>query len=50
MNNMNLVVRSDPATYRLIEVLFGQAKDVNGTVVSVPKAGDVYVYFAGDNI
>jgi hypothetical protein len=50
MSNMNVVVRSDPATYRLIEVLFGQAKDVNGDMVSVPKAGDVYVYFAGDSI
>jgi len=50
MNNTNLVVRSDPATYRLIEILFGQAKDVNGAVVNVSKAGDVYVYFAGDSI
>jgi len=50
MSNMNVVVRSDPATYRLIEILFGQAKDVNGDMVSVPKAGDVYVYFAGDSI
>jgi hypothetical protein len=50
MNNTNIVIRSDPPTYRLIEILFGQAKDANGNTVQVPKAGDVYVYFAGDNI
>ena len=50
MNSIPIKVRSDPATYRLIEVLFGQAKDVNGNKVQVSKVGDVYVYFAGDNI
>jgi len=50
MSAVPVRVRSDPATYRLIELLFGQAKDVNGAAVSVPKTGDVYVYFAGDNI
>jgi hypothetical protein len=50
MSNISVRMRSDPATYRLIEVLFGQAKDFNGNMVQVPKAGDVYVYFAGDNI
>jgi hypothetical protein len=50
MSNVPIKIRSDPATYRLIEVLFGQAKDFNGNTVQVSKAGDVYVYFAGDNI
>jgi hypothetical protein len=50
MNSIPIKVRSDPATYRLIEILFGQAKDVNGNVVQVPEVGDVYVYFAGDSI
>jgi hypothetical protein len=50
MDNVPIKLRTDPATYRLIEVLFGQAKDVEGKVVQVPKIGDIYVYFAGDNI
>ena len=50
MSNIPVKVRSDPATYRLIEILFGQAKDVAGSTIQVPKVGDVYVYFAGDNI
>ena len=50
MNNIPVKVRSDPATYRLIEILFGQAKDVAGSTIQVPKVGDVYVYFAGDSI
>jgi len=50
MNSIPIKVRSDPATYRLIEILFGRAKDVNGNMIQVPKVGDVYVYFAGDNI
>ena len=50
MNSIPIKTRSDPATYRLIEILFGQAKDVGGNMVQVPKVGDVYVYFAGDNI
>ena len=50
MNSIPIKTRSDPATYRLIEILFGQAKDVGGNMVQVPKVGDVYVYFAGDGI
>jgi hypothetical protein len=50
MNGPLIKIGSDPATYRLIEILFGQAKDVNGNVVQVPRIGDVYVYFAGDSI
>jgi len=50
MNDIPVRIKSDPATYRLIELLFGQAKDVNKNIVQVPKVGDVYVYFAGDNI
>jgi len=48
--NGTVVKAPDPATYRLIEVLFGKAKDTSGSTVQVPKMGDVYVYFAGDNI
>jgi len=50
MNNIPIKVQSDPATYRLIEILFGKAKDVAGSTVQTPKVGDVYIYFAGDNI
>jgi len=50
MNNVVPIKVRDPATYRLIEILFEQVKDVNGNMVQVPKVGDVYVYFAGDNI
>ena len=50
MNRQLIKIGSDPATYRLIEILFGQAKDVSGNTVQIPKAGDVYVYFAGDSI
>lgn len=50
MSNVPIRIRSDPATYRLIELLFGQAKDINGNTVQIPKIGDLYVYFAGDNI
>ena len=50
MNNIPIKVQSDPATYRLIEILFGKAKDVAGSTVQTPRVGDVYIYFAGDNI
>ena len=43
-------IRSDPATYRLVELLFGHAKDVNKTEVSFSVPWSVYIYAAGDNI
>jgi len=43
-------IRSDPATYRLIELLFGKAKDVNGTDINFSVPWSVYIYAAGDNI
>lgn len=47
-NSVN--IRSDPATYRLIELLFGKAKDINSTEVSFSVPWTVYIYAAGDNI
>jgi hypothetical protein len=43
-------IRSDPATYRLIELLFGKAKDINNIEVSFTVPWTVYIYAAGDNI
>jgi len=43
-------IRSDPATYRLIELLFGKAKDINRTEVSFTVPWTVYIYAAGDNM
>jgi hypothetical protein len=43
-------IRSDPATYRLIELLFGKAKDINRTEVSFTVPWTAYIYAAGDNM
>jgi hypothetical protein len=40
----------DPATYRILELLAGKARDFLGSVVDVPKIGDLYVYAAGSKI
>ena len=47
-NSVN--IRSDPATYRLIELLFGQTKDINNMEISFTVPWTAYVYAAGDNI
>ena len=50
MTNTVDIIRSDPATYRLIEVLFGKAKDINDAEVSLSVPWSVYLYAAGDNL
>ena len=50
MTNTIDLIRSDPATYRLIEILFGRAKDINNAEVSLSVPWSVYLYVAGDNL
>lgn len=48
-NTISVEVK-DPATYRLIELLFGLVKNINGEIVRVFPPGDVYVYIAGPQL
>lgn len=48
-NTISIEVK-DPATYRLIELLFGRIKDINGKETFMPPPGEIYVYIAGPQL
>ena len=49
-SNTVRVQAEDPATYRLIELLFGYVTTTSGGTAPVPPPGDIYVYIAGPKL